>query len=130
VPVPSAVVPDVSPPPAADDSQADLSTAIPDFIRMAQFGDFAALMETYMPPSEQAQTPDDQKAKMVQEMKDHFQTPEGRQDMQQMLTEMQSVVYLTPSYDATGNTATYKLPAGSSHPNLVFVKENGRWYLK
>jgi hypothetical protein len=122
---PVAVVPDVPPPPSPNDPQADLSTSIPGFIRMAQFGDFAALMQAYMPPSDQAQMPEEEKAKIIQKMKDYFQTPEGRQDMQQMLTDMQSVLYLTPSYDATGNTATY-----SGHPELTFVRENGRWYLK
>ncbi len=112
------------PTPAAFDPQADLSTAIPDFIDLFQRGDLVTLAIKYMPPD--AAPTDEARAAMAQLFQQKVHDPQFQQAMQQEVIKMQLIENLTPTYDATGNQATYTPPDGSSP--VVMVKANGRWY--
>ncbi len=114
--------------PARFDPQTELITAIPDFIRLAQAGDFATLMLTYMPPDALAKVPEEQRAAIGQMMQTQMQSPQGQQRLQSLIADMQAVQNTAPALDSTGTRATYTLPAGSPEPTVVFVKVNGRWY--
>lgn len=139
--VPPAGVPDVAPAPDAgraeplpaavdptpalvSDPQADLSTAVPDLIRLAQAGNFAAVYQMYVPPDVLARMSPDELAMRIQRMQTASQTPAGQMQMQAMLAT-------PPTYDDTGMHATIALPAGSpSGDHITFVKVNGRWYVQ
>ncbi len=139
--VPPAVAPDLAPasdagrpeplPAAADpapavvsDPQADLSTAVPDLIRLAQAGNFSAVYQMYVPPDVLARMSPDELAMRIQRMQTASQTPAGQMQMQAMLAT-------PPTYDDSGTHATIALPAGSpSGDTMTFVKVNGRWYVQ
>jgi hypothetical protein len=123
IPAPPVVAEEV-PTPAAFDPQADLSTAIPDIIRLVQAGGMTTLLQNYLPPEEFAGVPDDQKAKIIEEM----QSPENQQQMQQALWALQAVQFMPPVYNADKTRVTYTPPDGS--PKINFVNEKGRWYLR
>jgi hypothetical protein len=106
------------------DPQADLSTAIPDFIRLFQSGDLVSLALNYMPPD--AAPSEEARAAMAQQFQQMTQSPQFQQRMQQEVIKMQLIENLTPTYDATGNQATYTPPDGSDP--VVMIKVNGRWY--
>ena len=126
-PVAPIVVEALAPSPAID-PQGDLSTAIPDFIRLAESGDMITLMKTYAPPDELDKQSPEELAAMALMMQAMAQDPRMQQEMQGMVAEMKSIQYAVPTYDVTGNRATYTLPAGSREKNIVFIKVNGRWY--
>ena len=127
-PLPEVAVATPAPVPAPPpfDPQAELGTAIQDFARLAQSGDMLALMLTYMTPDEQARMGPDRMAQM-QAM---IQGPVGPIMTQLLVTETQAIQNATPTYDETGNRATFARPAGSPGPggDIIFVKVNGRWY--
>ena len=116
---PTLPVATVDPPaPAAVDPQADLSTAIPDFIRLFQSGDFATLVQNYVQPEDLVGVSEEEKASFIKEL----QSPA----MQQDVWELQAVQFMPPVYNADKTRATFTPPDGSS--TIVFVNENGRWY--
>ncbi len=123
-PPPPLKVADVPPSPPAFDPQSELGTAIQDFARLAQGGDMLALMLTYMTPDEQARMGPEGMAQ-VQAM---MQGPAGAMMTQMMLADIQAIQNATPTYDETGNRATFVLPPGSTESKAVFVRVNGRWY--
>jgi hypothetical protein len=113
-------------PPIAVDPQAEVGTAVSDFIHLFQSGDYVALLMNYIPP-DQFPT-EDARAAEAQSFQQMAQAPQFQQRMQQMVIQMQLIENMTPTYDATGNLATYRPPDGSSP--VVFVRVNGRWYRK
>lgn len=120
-PLPAAVDPT---PALVSDPQADMSTAVPDLIRLAQAGNFAAVYQMYVPPDVLAKMSPDELAMRIQRMQTAAQTPAGQMQMQAMLAT-------PPTYDDTGTHATIALPAGSpSGDTMTFVKVNGRWYVQ
>jgi len=124
VPAPLPVVAAVATPaPAAVDLQTELSTAIPDFIRLFQSGDFATLLQTYMPPEKLASMSDRERDEVIQRL----ENPQSQQDLQRLVWELQSVQSMTPVFNDTKTSATYSPPDGRRQ--LVFLNVNGRWYL-
>ena len=120
-PVPAATDPA---PALVSDPQADLSTAIPDLIRLAQAGNFAAVYQIYVPPDVLAKMSPDELAQRIQRMQSAAQSPAGQAQMQAMLTT-------PPTYDEAGTHATIALPPGSpSGDAMTFVKVNGHWYVQ
>ncbi len=115
--------PQLTPAPTID-PQTELGTAIQDFARLAQSGDVVTLMQNYMPPDEQARMGPDAMSQLQEMMK----SPAGAIMTQMMLNDIQAIQNATPTYDETGNRATFVLPPGSSESKAVFVRVNGRWY--
>jgi len=107
------------PTPAAD-PLAELQTAIPYAIQQFQAGNYIALI----PPDQVAQMSDQDKAGVVA----MFQNPQVMQRFSGLAAALQSVQGTPPTYDATGNVATYTLPPGSPAPTVVFRKVNGQWF--
>ncbi len=123
-----AVMAEAPPAPPAPDPQLEVGTAVADFIRIAQSGDMITLMKNYMPPDQMAKIPPEELVNMALQMQAMMQNPADSQRMQTMIAEMQSIQNAVPTYDATGNRATYTLPAGSMEPQIIFVRQDGRWY--
>jgi hypothetical protein len=120
---PPPVVPPPKPEPAptpAADPLADLQTAVPYTLQQFQAGNYLALM----PPDQVAQMSDQDKAGVVA----MFQNPQTMQRFNALAAALQSVQGMPPTYDATGNIATYTLPPGSPAPTVVFRKINGQWF--
>jgi len=116
------------------DPQAELSTAIPDMLRILGRGDFFALLQTYAPPGELARIPEEERTAMLRAIQ--AGDPGIQQQMRSMIAALQSIQNATPTLDATGERATYT-PAVNLNPNavgnprdLTFVKVKGRWYLR
>jgi hypothetical protein len=119
----------------AIDPQAELHTAIADYLGLLQRGDMEAVMKNYTPPA----TPEQPRQGLAEGMalalalyETMKQDPQQQQILdqttQRKVAEMQSIQDTTPTYDETGDYATYALPAGSSKPSIAFVRVNGRWY--
>jgi hypothetical protein len=109
------------PTPAELDPQADLSTAISDFIRLVQAREYATLLQNYLIPETYAAISEEEKSRVVMDM----QNPEHQQIVQQAVWRLQAVQFMQPVYNADKTRATYMPPDGI---NMSFVKINGRWY--
>ena len=121
---PDETEPAAASPPPVFDPQSDLKTAVPDLIRLATAGDFPTLLQNYMPPDALAGMSAEEKAATLQGIQAEAQSTEGQQEMIFMLTA-------APTYDATGNRATYTFPGSNpTRPSLTFVRLNGRWYIE
>jgi hypothetical protein len=116
-----------TPAPAAVDPQADLSTALPDYIRLLQSGDYATLVQNYEPPDHDLT--DHVRMMMVQLWQAEMQTPEGLQSLAKEIADLQFIQGSTPIISDDGARATYTLPVGSVGKFVIFVKVNGRWYM-
>lgn len=127
-PPPAPMEVEAPPAPPAFDPQLELGTAVADFIRIAQSGDMITLMKNYMPPDQMAKASPEEIATMALTLQAMMQSPEGAPMVQTMIAESQSIQNTVPTYDATGNRATYAMPAGSLSRNVVFVRVDGRWY--
>jgi hypothetical protein len=126
IPAPPEVAVEI-PTPTAFDPQADLSTALPDYIRLLQSGDYATLIQNYEPPDHDLT--DHVRMMMVQLWQAEMQTPEGLQSLAKEIADLQFIQNSPPVISDNGARATYTLPVGSVGKFVIFVKVNGRWYM-
>jgi len=130
-PLPSPPPTPVAPVAITADPQAELGTTIPAIIQLLANQDFKTIVENLIPPDPN-RTPE-QMAAMAQQM---AQDPRMPQKVQATIAALQSIQFATPTYNATGDQATYQPsvdPSGvptDSPRILTFTKVNGRWYLK
>ena len=106
------------------DPQAELSTAMHEFSRLCESGDYVTAVLNFSLPNPLYGRED--KAAVEERFSQDAQTPQYLQHWQTETIKMQLIENMTPTYDATGNLATYRPPDGSSP--VVMVKVNGRWY--
>jgi len=138
VPASPATVP-ADPSPDPNNPQADLKTAIPDIVKWLRAGDTYTIKKNYMlpgtyPPERQEQTV--RSLTYIASSTD----PDFRAQMQKIderqAREYESFENQTPTYNATGDEATYTykedplLDGGDSLLTVTFAKINGKWYLK
>ncbi len=115
----------VSPPatnPIPVDPHTDLSTAIPDFVRMVESGDYVGVLENYfqLPPNVTAEQ------FLAQLQRD----PGFPQLVQRVLGAVRATQTLTPTLNDSGDVATYKLDAPVDEVGTVrWKKVNGNWYM-
>jgi hypothetical protein len=133
-PAPAPAPEPVAAQPASNPNQADpqlnLDTAIADICSRAQSGDLAGLLNDYISPDDQAKMPPGQFAQMQQMMQTMASSPQGQQMMQQLVQAFQGLQGQTPTYNDTGDKATYTAvpPGGTTPQPITFKKEDGRWY--
>jgi hypothetical protein len=123
-----------------------LKTAIPDIARLLRSGEQVAFLQTYFSP-EQLNQLDPQfierlQKKQQQEQADFAQHPEDRrvqEDHQILQQECEGAAEIyeaiedqTPALNDTGDEATYNTSMGGTMAltTIVFVKINGKWYVK
>jgi hypothetical protein len=114
------------------DAQADLGTAIPDLANLLATGDLTDAFENYTPPDVLAQIPPDRMAAIEQQLTNLNQQPQAMARLAVMSQVLASFNGQTPSYNDTGDVATYPIinPAdGSSQGAFHFQKVGGRWYI-
>lgn len=110
------------------DPQANLSTAIPDMIQILANQGTLAFMQKYMPPDQLAQMTTEEQTSLM---------PQVQARVQVILTELLLIGLSSPTYNATGDEATYTLTDsvsvadnGGQVRNLKLIKLNGRWYIE
>lgn len=126
--------------PESADPQTDLKTAIPDIARLLRSGDTLGFRQTYTPPDELAQLGPQYIQKLQALQAQAAQDPDLQQELQKIsegaAEAWEAVEDQTPTFDAVGDEATYlyMLPGVGDAPGAqvprVFVKIDGKWYLK
>jgi hypothetical protein len=136
--------PVANPAPDSADPQADLKTAIPDIARLLRAGDTVGFRQTYTPPDELAQLGPQYiqqlQARVQQRQAQAAQDPDLQQELQKInegaAEAWEAIEDQTPTFNAAGDEATYQymLPGVGDAPGAqvprVFVKIDGKWYLK
>jgi len=137
------------------DPQTDLKTAISDIARLFRDNDLTTFEKTYSPPGtfdpvkwqEQQKRAADSLQNLAAMATQHPEMQQQIQHMQQQMQQMQDdrnqswevLVNETPTYNATGDEATYvftqQATPGNGPPvqaafHKVFIKINGKWYFK
>ena len=128
----------VSVPDTSADPQANLKTAFADIARLIRAGDTATFRETYDPPGKlDPQQIQQMRVKQQQTAALAAQNPQLQQILQKMneaiAQSFEAHEYQTPTYNDAGDEATYMytVPGYQEQPTpRVFVKINGKWYLK
>ncbi len=126
-------------PPDPADPQTDLKTVIPDIARLYRAGDMAELYRIYTEPAQfdpvhlqELQTSQNRTADKI--VTPSIQSREtGAQAYERLETQ-------TPTFNTSGDEATYMLPApklsnegiavGETQIPLTFIKIDGKWYVK
>jgi len=129
--------------PAAPDPRAELKTAMQDYARIIRSEGTMAAMIAFRNPDDLANI-DPLVIQRVLAAEARFrQTANGQQMDEAEAQKYDALENQTPSYNAAGDEATYMftydsdiettsgtvLHAGTQFP-MVFIKINGRWYLK
>ena len=135
-PEPNPATPPIPPTPgpaATEDPQLNLNTAIPDMIKVLSTQGFGILVLRYVQPDVLTQLPPTGLA--ATEIGAALNDPAILAKTQGLLKALQSIQDVTPVYNAAGDEATYtppEQPGGQGAPpkGIVFIKQNGRWYLK
>jgi hypothetical protein len=107
---------------ASGDPRQSVDTAIPDFTRMVDSGDYVTAAETYVqiPPNVTAQ----------QFVAGLEQNPNFPQLVQMVQDTMRATQGMTPTYNEAGDTATYNFPAPVDGQTSVRWRKIGtQWYL-
>jgi hypothetical protein len=130
-----------APTPAADQPEApspraELATAIPELARLMGTQDYETLMQDFMPPEElDAMLADLGQPGQPMTLTDLADRMRQNPTMtQKMASASQFMVYLqtqTPTFDETGENASYKMPVViNGMDSINFVKVDGNWYVK
>ena len=104
------------------DPRLALGTALPDFIRLVDAGDYIAATEAYLqlPPEISAQ-------QFVAALQ---QNPDFPQTVRMMLNTMRAAQEVTPTYNDAGDRATYTLsPAVDGKTSIRWKKVEDKWML-
>jgi hypothetical protein len=122
--------------PEAYSPRAELASTIPELVRLISAQDFETLMKDFMPPNELKDVlmvdgqpgPPIALGDLAERMR---QNPNFMQEMAgaaQFLTYLQTQ---TPTFDATGESASYPMPNPvNGQTSITFVKVGGYWYVK
>jgi hypothetical protein len=132
----------------ATDPQKDLETALPDALSIVQSGDLKTFVLTYTLPGKDrddfmsmldpTQDPDFQKlSPQAQAMVLQGMPEMAKQIAQGMAQGLAAIQNETPTYNDTGDKATYKVnlpPSGAnsddaSPDSITFVKVNDQWFV-
>jgi len=114
----------------------ELTTTIPELVRLISAQDFETLMQDFMPPDEldALLVADGQPGQPMTLPVLANLMRQNPKVMQQMAGAAQFLTYLqtqTPTFDATGESASYPLPKGiNGMDSINFVKVGGNWYVK
>ena len=144
-PKPTAIAPPQAPPatlstaPAADpaappakkvDAQANLDTAIPDLATLLQTGDLVTAFENYTLPDDLAQIPPERIVEVEDQLRALVTNPQIQPRLQIISQMLDTFKAQTPTYNDTGDRATYQVPGlGGGGNGFSFQKVDGRWYI-
>ena len=108
-----------------DDVRGNLDKLVPEAIRLLEAKEFAAVLETLVPP-------DDFKKLTAEHPIAEFAAKFGEDKAGQLLGVLNAVKDKKPALSDDGNTATFELPENVKSPRktLVFTKIEGRWFIK
>jgi len=142
VPADPATVP-ADPSPDPNNPQADLKTAIPYIVNMLRLGDIFTLKTNFTAPNTVTPQQHQERGEQLVRSMTYIASstdPKFRADMQKLdeaqIKEYESFENQTPTYNSTGNEATYTykddpvLDGDDFIHNVTFVKINGKWYMK
>jgi len=114
--------------------QADLNACIQQSINLLQAHDIVGLIKTLMPPDALKREMDQGHATSAEDYAAQMlaKQPNVEQRISEMVQAMQSVQGQMPEMSEDGNKATYPTttPNAKGSRDLVFVKQNGFWYLQ
>ena len=125
----------------------ELQSAIAEIIADEQAGDSLSIQENFMPPEELAAMTPRARTFMENEILRGMQNSKPDSEPDAFLEIMQTLASLTPTFDESGDTASFKVPITESGKNNLlrqgfkpsdipstitetFVKRNGKWYMK
>jgi len=108
-----------------DDVRGNLDKLIPEVIRLLDAKDFAAVLETLVPPDEF------KKITAAQPLAE-FAKAFGEHNAPELLTALKAIKGMSPKLSDDGSTATYALPEGGEfrRKTMEFLRVEGRWFLK
>ncbi len=116
--------------------RSELATTIPELVRLIAGQDFETLMQDFMPPDELKEVlmADGQPGQPIALGDLAERMRQNPRFMQQMAGAAQFLTYLqtqTPTFDATGQSASYPMPNPvNGQSSITFVKVGGYWYVK
>jgi hypothetical protein len=115
-------------PPIGPDPQLDLSTAIPQMIRLLTVGDAEGFIQKYMAPADIGRVLTKDRATLTRQTAD-------KKDI--IIAALRSIQDTTPTFDSTSDIATFwpavdptgkpNQPGGFS---MTFCRIGGKWYLQ
>ncbi len=116
--------PTVEPPPTAAaaiaDPRVEVGTAMNDFVRLMEMGDYANAADNYM------QLPPNVSGQQLMEMMQ--QNPDFPNTVKMLIEATKAAQTETPEYNETGDLATYKLTQPTDNKTMVrWKKVNGMW---
>ncbi len=122
--------------PAPTSPRAELATFLPELTRLIDVQDYETLMQDFVPPEELnallASVGRPGQPMALAELVGHMRQDPGM--TQKMAGASQFLTYLqtqTPTMDATGEKASYKMPQSfKGQDSIHFVKIDGNWYVK
>jgi len=111
----------------APDPRLDVSTALPEAVRLLIAKDYLGYLKEFTPPSQadnMGMTVDQLAEKLVQ-------SPQTSDSLARLLAILLAVKDQKPTQDPTGTIVTFTLnPPIDDQKEIDFVKENGLWYIK
>jgi hypothetical protein len=115
-------------PPIGPDPQLDLSTAIPQMIRLLTVGDADGFIQKYMAPADIGRVLTKDRATLTRQTSDKKDS---------IIAALRSIQDTTPAFDSTGDIATFWPAIGpDGKPNqpggfsMTFCRIGGKWYLQ
>jgi hypothetical protein len=108
-----------------DDVRGNLDKLIPEVIRLLEAKDFAAVLETLVPP-------DDFKQMTAAQPLAEFAKEFGEHNASELLKALKAIKGMKPKVSDDGGKTTYELPEGGEFPHktMEFLRVEGRWFLK
>jgi len=132
-PVTQVAAPVATPAPVAAkkaDSQANLETAIPDLSNLLQSGDLVTAFENYTLPDDLAQIPPERVVEVEDQLRALVTNPQIQPRLQLISQMLDTFKGQTPTYNETGDRATYQLPGiGTGAATFSFQKVGDHWYI-
>lgn len=136
---PQVVAPKIAPAPVVKpatqviiDAQKDLSTAIPDLVKLVESGDLVTAWQTYAQPDHFAEIPLERRAQVDDRLRALSTNPQGQMRVQVLTQALGALSTQTPTLNDAGDVATYQLsgPAASVGAKAIHFKNvDGRWYI-